>query len=144
MTVATITDALGGAKALKSPAKSETDLRELTRKGLPVSAVAQLAKQLQISEERIANAAGIAGRTFSRRRTGTARMTQAESDRLVEIARTFAHATDVLGSAASARGWMLGPIPALNGEVPLDLMDTSAGVREVNTILGRIEYGIFS
>lgn len=47
MTVATITDALGGAKALKSPAKSETDLRELTRRGLPVGAVGRLAKELQ-------------------------------------------------------------------------------------------------
>ena len=71
-------------------------------------------------------------------------MTQAESDRLVAIARTLAHAADVLGSAEAARGWMQNPVPALNGEIPLNLMDTSTGVLEVNTILGRIEYGLFS
>jgi len=144
MTITMIADVLGGRKALRSSVDSEPALRALTRRGLPVATVGRLARELEIAEPEIAAAIGIASRTFSRRRSQDARLTQAESDRLVELARTLAYATDVLGSSESARGWMTHPIPALNGEIPLHLMDTSAGVREVNTVLGRIEYGISS
>ncbi len=144
MTVTTIADVLGGRKSLHSRVINEPELRELTRKGLPFSAVASLARELDMPDQEVARAAGISSRTFSRRRSHESRLSQAESDRLVEIARTLAYAAEVLGSTKAARGWMQHPIPALNGEIPLNLMDTSTGVREVTTILGRIEYGIFS
>jgi uncharacterized protein (DUF2384 family) len=43
-----------------------------------------------------------------------------------------------------ASHWLQTSNRGLGGEVPLDLMDTDAGVREVETVLGRIEYGLFS
>ena len=143
MTVAIVADILGGAEILHATVETDLHLRELTRKGLPVSALPRLAAQLDITVQELARAAGISNRSSSHR-SHDSRLSQAESNRLVQIARTLAYAEDVLGSTKSARGWMLHPIIALGGEVPLSLMHTSAGVSEVNTILGRIEYGIFS
>ncbi len=124
--------------------ESESELRALTRKGLLVSAVVELARSLQLPEQDVASSIGIAARTWTRRRTQDTRLTQTESDRLLELSRVIAYAEEVLGSKESARGWIQHPIPALNGEVPLHLMDTSAGVREVMDVLGRIEFGVYS
>lgn len=35
-------------------------------------------------------------------------------------------------------------LAALGGEVPLNLLDTEAGVEQVDDILTRIEYGVYS
>ena len=144
MTVAMIADVLGGHKTLRIRVENEPDLRELTRKGLPVDAVANIANELRLPVQEITRVAGISGRTLSRRMTTKARLTPHESDRLVRMAREVAFATEVLGSAESAAKWMQFPNRALEGERPMDLLDTEAGARMVNNIIGRIAYGLFS
>ena len=67
-----------------------------------------------------------------------------ESDRTMRVARVFASAKETLGTAEKASRWLQKSNLALGGHVPLDLLDTDAGVREVETILNRIEYGIYS
>ena len=144
MTVATIADVLGGRKTLHATIQTEPELRELTRKGLPVDTIGSLAKELKLPEQQIAKLAGISSRTFSRRRTHGTRLTLSASDRLVQLASVLAYGAEVLGSSDAAAKWIQHPNRALGGEVPLDLMDTSTGAEEVRTILGRIAYGIFS
>jgi len=67
------------------------------------------------------------------------------SDRLYRLARITDLATEVFDDDASvARAWL----PRLNQwlaeGIPLALLDTDAGLKQVTQLLNRIEYGVFS
>jgi putative toxin-antitoxin system antitoxin component (TIGR02293 family) len=55
-----------------------------------------------------------------------------------------ARAIEVLENERKAMHWLRTPNRALQGAVPMTLLDTPAGKEEVLTILGRIEYGVYS
>jgi len=40
--------------------------------------------------------------------------------------------------------WLTTANRALGGEIPITLLDTSAGAHEVDAVLDRIEYGVYS
>ena len=72
------------------------------------------------------------------------RLTSAESDVVVRTATALARGTEVLGDKKKAIHWLNSPNKALGGEVPMSLLDTSAGEREVQSLLDRIEFGVYS
>jgi uncharacterized protein (DUF2384 family) len=43
-----------------------------------------------------------------------------------------------------ARVWLKFPQRGLGGAVPLDYAETEVGAREVDNLLGRIDYGVYS
>jgi len=47
------------------------------------------------------------------------------------------------GDPAVAADWLTRPQPGLGGAVPIDLAKTGLGAREVETLLGRLEHGVF-
>lgn len=144
MTVAAIAEVLGGRKTLKRKVESDTDLRVATRSGLPVGTLPALAEKLGVERRRLARVVGISDRTLSRRLASEARLSPEESDRTMRLARVTAHAIDVFGDAKKAAHWMNSSNMVMQGETPLSLLDTDAGAQWVDTILGRIEYGLFS
>jgi putative toxin-antitoxin system antitoxin component (TIGR02293 family) len=144
MTVAAITTALGGKKILKRKVDTDSDLTLLTREGLPVHTLTLLAHQLSVERKTLARVVGISSRTLSRRLAKNERLSAEESDRTVRLARIIALATDTLGDAHKASSWLQTPNRALDGQNPLDLLDTDTGARSVETVLMRIEYGIYS
>jgi putative toxin-antitoxin system antitoxin component (TIGR02293 family) len=144
MTVAAIAEVLGGRKMFKQKVEYAADLTTLTREGLPVKALTLLAEGLAVDRRTLAHVIGISERTLSRRIAGNERLSAEESDRLVRTARVFAMAKDTLGTAQKASSWLQRPNRALEGQTPLELLDTDTGVRSVETLLGRIEYGLYS
>jgi putative toxin-antitoxin system antitoxin component (TIGR02293 family) len=144
MTVASIAEVLGGQHTLKARVVSSTRLRDLTRQGLPAEIVASLAQDLGLPRVRVAEVLGIPERTLSRRIASGSRLTSEESDRAVRFARVLATAKETLGSMEKAGRWLQMPNRALENEAPFDLLDTDAGVQSVETVLGRIAYGVYS
>ncbi len=134
---------LGGKKVLKRTMAGPHDMREVLRSGLPLDAFDSLVNTLGISATEIIKVLGMAPRTFARRKDQRV-FTPAESDRLYRLARVASKAIQVLGSIAKARLWLERPNRALGGETPLSLLDTDIGARQVESVLGRIEYGVFS
>jgi putative toxin-antitoxin system antitoxin component (TIGR02293 family) len=72
------------------------------------------------------------------------RLGAAESDRVVRFARLMGKAAEVMESEENARRWLTSPQFGLGGAVPLDYAETEVGAREVEDLLGRIEYGVYS
>lgn len=144
MTVAAITAVLGGRRMLKRQVDSDSELTLLTREGLPVGTLTLLAKELSVERKTVARVVGISERTLSRRIANHTKLSAEESDRTVRLARVFAQATDTLGNSEKASSWLQTPNMVLEGQAPLDLLDTDTGVRRVETVLGRIEYGLYS
>jgi putative toxin-antitoxin system antitoxin component (TIGR02293 family) len=63
---------------------------------------------------------------------------------LWELARLFFRASETLESEAAAAQWFKSPIQALGWATPISFARTAVGLRELESILGRIEHGVFS
>jgi putative toxin-antitoxin system antitoxin component (TIGR02293 family) len=144
MASVTVPSVLGGELILGKLVHQGGALAELVREGLPAESLFQLARRLDLGQAELAAKIGIPQRTLTRRLTRKAKLTAAESDRTVRLARVFANAAETLGSEGKASLWLKTPNRALRGERPLDQLDTDPGVREVEDILGRISYGVYS
>lgn len=128
---------------MRLQATSSAELRDAVRSGLPFSALEALTKQLEISPQRFTAVFGIPPRTVARRKEAR-HLNPQESDRLYRVANTLCQAVEVLGSIDKARLWLKTPNRALGCEIPLDLLDTDIGTRQVEEVLLRLNYGIFS
>jgi putative toxin-antitoxin system antitoxin component (TIGR02293 family) len=102
-----------------------------------------LRTSLGIPMDSLAVRVGISRPTLHRRK-GQGRLTSDESDRLVRFARLMGMAVQALGTEQDARDWLGSPQHGLGGVIPLDYARTEIGAREVEDLLGRIEYGVFS
>ena len=142
MATQTIPNILGGELILGRPMDRNGALADLVREGLPVKSLFLLAERLDLRQAEISEKIGIPLRT--RRLARHARLTAAESDRTVRLAQVFATAAETLGTEDKAAAWLKTPNRALRGGRPLDQLDTDPGVREVEDILGRIAYGVYS
>lgn len=129
--------------------KAGLALRELpavigaVQAGLPFAEVEALQAGLGLPLDKLAPKLGLSKATLHRRRL-EGRLTPAESDRVMRYARLVGRAVEVLEGEETARRWLSRPQYALGGAVPLDYAETEAGAREVENVLGRIEYGVYS
>lgn len=105
--------------------------------------VEHLSRRLGVDEGMVLSVAGIAPRTFHRRRQEGASLTAAESDRVLRIARVCGLAERIFGDAAKSNRW-LSKDNAILGAPPLALLATDAGAREVEAELERIDWGDFA
>ena len=144
MTVSAIAEVLGGKKVLKKTVGTPAQLVTLIREGLPAGILPTIAAELSMDRSALAKVVGISGRTLSRRIASHSRLSAEESDRMVRLARVLALANDTLGDRAKASRWLQTPNTALDGNTPFELLDTDAGVKSVESILGRIAYGVYS
>jgi putative toxin-antitoxin system antitoxin component (TIGR02293 family) len=144
MATHTVPEVLGGELVLGRPMSKGGDLADAIREGLPVKSLFLLAERLNLRQAEISEKIGIPRRTLTRRLAQHSRLTAAESDRAVRLAQVFSNAIDTLGDEVKASAWLKTPNRALRGGRPLDQLDTDPGVREVESILGRIAYGVYS
>ncbi len=144
MTSTGIAEALGGKKVLGRSIKSFAELADLIRKGLPSGSLIVLGEKLELKNAALSETLGIPQRTLTRRMSRHSRLTVAESDRTVRLARVYATAVEMIGNAGKAAEWLRTPNRALGGQIPIDQLDTDLGAREVENILGRIAYGVYS
>lgn len=122
---------------------SPSTLVNFVREGLPVSELEDLRHNLGISLEELSPKLGISKATLHRRKA-RGRLGREESDRVVRFARLFGKSLEVMESGESARRWLNTPQVGLGGAVPLEYAETEVGAREVEDLLARIEYGVYS
>jgi putative toxin-antitoxin system antitoxin component (TIGR02293 family) len=112
------------------------------REGLGFRSWDQFLRNTGFPKETVAHLVSIAPRTLARRKE-EGRLNPDESDRLVRAARIFSRAVDLFGGdVPSAREWLSRHQPALGGSTPLDYAASELGAREVENLIGRLEYGI--
>ena len=114
---------------------------EAVDKGLAVSAFERVAVTLGVTEKHLAELLNVKPSTLARRkRSGS--FSSEESDRLYRFAFLIERAVQVLDGLEAARRWLETPKHGLGGVTPLAYAKTEPGAREVENLLGRIEYGI--
>ena len=134
---------LGGTKVFSQKISDESDLQEALRRGLPYAAFEAFVKVLQVRSRDLADLLGVASRTLARRKTSK-QLSPIESDRLYRVAYITCLASVVLGSLEKARAWLHKDNQALGGNSPVSFLDTEIGERQVEGLLNRINYGVYS
>jgi putative toxin-antitoxin system antitoxin component (TIGR02293 family) len=119
-------------------------LIEALEAGLPFQELQILQTSLDVSTDRLAPMLGISKATFHRSKGAASRLNPAVSDRVVRYARLLGFAVKVFGNLEDAKQWLNSPQFGLGGAVPLDYAKTEIGAREVENLLGRIQYGVYS
>ena len=143
VSAAQIVEALGGRNVLRERLADYRAVIERARAGLPYAALVAVAGRYAIPRETLARVLHLPARTHARRKKER-RLRPDESDRLLRLSRVAAMAEEVLGAHDKAGRWLQKPNRALGGVVPIDLLDTDLGAQEVETILMRIEYSVYS
>ncbi len=138
-----IVAALGGRSVLRERLADYTAVIHRARAGLPYAALEAVAKRYGVPVTRLAGILGLPARTLARRKKER-RLSAEESDRLVRLARVGAMAEDVLETREIATEWLRRPNGALGGGAPLDRLGTDLGAEQVETVLVRIDYGVYS
>lgn len=100
-----------------------------------------IAKKSGLPRKLIIEAVQVKERTLERRRKEGI-FKPDESERLYRFEHVVDLATQVIGPAA--KDWLSEPHTALGGMTPIELMATEAGAREVEEVLQRIDYGVYS
>ena len=120
-----------------------TQLIQRIQKGLRFSELKTLQDTLDLPFEKLAAKLCISRSTLQRRKAA-GRLSPDESDKVIRFSRLLQQATDLFGNVEKARAWLKHPQFGLGGAVPLDYATTEAGAREVENLLGRIEYSVYS
>jgi len=135
-----LSELLTGRRGVREPA--EWHARIL--KGLPLKAIENVKSRAGLNDAEMARILGIGEATLRRARAAGAPLDSATGDRLYRFSKVLNVAFEVLETEQNAMTWLRRPQRGLGGQIPLDLVITQAGADEVETLLRRIEYSIYT
>ena len=113
------------------------------QKGFPFRELEMLQNSIDLPLEQLA-AKLLISRSTLQRRKAAGRLSPAESDKVMRFSRLLARATEFYGNIDKARAWLKHPQRGLGGAIPLDYAETEIGAQEVEKLLGRMKYGVYS
>lgn len=133
-----------GGSSLGIRHTTTSQLIDQLESGLPFATLRKFESTSGLDPTLLVSVLGIPQRTLARRRIA-GRLAPDESERLLRIATVYEKAVALFaGDSPAAVQWLTSPKKALAGEIPLRYSRTEPGAREVENLLGRIEYGVFS
>lgn len=137
---------LGGAKCLKSDPCSRLDVHAAILNGIPFASLIYLLSSLRsVDESDVVNVLGISARTLRRQRETPKKSMPADlASKTWLFAETLAKASEVFGDKQRAEEWLTKSAMGLDGQRPIDLLQTVQGAEIVNDFLTRLEYGVYS
>jgi putative toxin-antitoxin system antitoxin component (TIGR02293 family) len=130
-------------KMSSAKAKHPSELIRKIQKGLRFSELETLQNSIALPFEQLAAKLSISRSTLQRRKAA-GRLSPDESDKVMRLSRLLEHATNVFGDIERARAWLKFPQRGLGGAIPLDYAESEVGAREVDDLLGRIKYSVYT
>ena len=122
---------------------SSFELIAQSRSGMAHAEVRQLATLLELTIRELAILLSMNERTMARRLVSGS-LNKVESERLLLLNALAAHGLRVFEDQGKFNRWLRRPLDILEGQSPLQLLDTATGFQVIDQILGRIEYGVYS
>lgn len=122
---------------------NENDFIGLIRAGIPKQVMDRLMSVADISLTEMAAIIHTSDRTL-RRYTAGQRLSQEQSERMVEIARLYSRGEEVFGTLGEFRTWMDATLLAFGNKKPKEFMDTSIGISMIMDEIGRVQHGVFA
>lgn len=143
LTAQRIAETLGGRKVFHGSVRTFDDLRAKVEEGLRYESVDALSSNMNIGSRTMRTILRLPERTLARRKSER-KLRPDESDRLMRVGRIATLAEITLGSRDKAASWLQKNNRALGNVAPLERLDTDIGAREVEDLLFRIAYGVYS
>ena len=134
MTSQALADHLGGSRALRRQVRSDLDLADAIREGLPLATIESVVRGGALRPSEL-DTLVISRRTLAHLKRLRRRLSTHQSDRLTRVVRVVARAEEAIGDRDKARRWLRRPNRALRGKRPLDLAASHAGIRVVERLL---------
>lgn len=122
--------------------QSDMDLIKIVRQGLPSEGVTILSDKLGISPGELSKYLHVSHKTLQRYKGKVLNVTI--SGRLLNLALIYSKGVEVFGSEENSVSWFKNPVCSLDNARSLDYLDTIVGAEMIMTLLGRIEYGVYS
>jgi putative toxin-antitoxin system antitoxin component (TIGR02293 family) len=132
---------LGGEKVLGRRVRSDLDVEDCVRSGLPLEVLGAMLDRAVVNSSELYGWI-IPRRTMAHRIRKKQRLSLEESNRISRVARIYALALDTLGDDTKAQHWLRKSLRQLGGRTPMQMLETDLGAHQVETILGRIGHGI--
>ncbi len=132
--------ALGGTALLGEQVTSGAAFVQRVERGLPRRVIAQLKRFGNLSDADLSEV--IPRRTLTSMKS-LATLTPDQSDRIARAAGIVALAQRVFGEVLPAREWLTTPNAALDNAIPLRLLRSGTGAKLVESVLIRIEHGVY-
>jgi len=133
---------LGGRRHLGT---ASLDPVELARTGLPPDAYQTFIERFRLTVAEQARLFGVAPRSVSRLPKRKKPLNRLISDRALRVARICAELMYLWDNdEVHLQRWLREPNQALDDQAPLALMDTDAGIREVENVVNHLKYGVFA
>ena len=123
--------------------KNDNDFISVIRTGIPKQAMTHLMDVADITLIEMASIIHTSDRTL-RRYTPQQKLSQEQSERMVEMARLYTRGEEVFGTMEAFRQWMDTLLLPFGNNKPKAYLDTSLGINMIMDELGRIEHGIFA
>lgn len=130
-------------QSARRPSLSSRKAVAIARNGVRVGYLLYLGKMMDIHISMLAKILNVSLRTLQRY-TPDMLLDPDASSKVMRLGALNAHGLEVLGSQDAFNSWLKSELQALEGDRPIDLLDTSFGFELVDDILGRIEHGIYS
>ncbi len=124
--------------------RSTLDLIPLSKIGLPITALKQLQKKLQLGNREMSELVGMSESTLQRRYHSGKRLSEIESQTVLQLAELWSQGIEIFENENDLRTWLKSEIPALGEQTPLALLATPLGRFHVQEVLLRLEWGIYS
>ena len=119
------------------------DLSHLAQEGLPKHALVIFMQKINLDERRLFSYLDVTRRTIDNYKPHE-RLRLYISDRLIHLAELYVKGKELFDSFENFNEWLNRPSVDLQGEKPIDRIQTRKGVDQLLHILGRIEHGILA
>jgi putative toxin-antitoxin system antitoxin component (TIGR02293 family) len=134
---------LGGNKSVPKALASDLDLINLTRHGVRKSSLKSLSDYLGITMDEMSSLLHTSHRNIQRKDDDEL-LDVYKSEQAIELAQVVSKGLEIFGAKENLHQWLHSNLIALGGKKPIDLLDTSFGIRLIYRVLGRLEYGVYS
>lgn len=124
----------------------------LIKGGISAKVLDQLAKDMGMSKERLAGMLGLARATIDRKVREDKPLSSDEGSRVLGMASLIGQVQTMIEESGNPEGfnaaewvarWLERPLPALGGQKPAELMDTSDGQALVSNLVAAMQSGVY-
>lgn len=116
---------------------------EIVKEGISKSYLVKLKNNTDLDYDSLAKALSVTRSTLINKK-GKQKFNDNLSERIVALADLYSFGYEVFGDEQRFNDWMFRSNQALGGKVPFDFVDNHYGREEIQNLIGRIAYGVFS
>src|ERR1700693_5982945 len=120
---------LGGEKVLGRRVRSELELEDCVRRGLPLEVLDAMVERAVVKTDELYGWI-IPRRTLAHRVRNKQNLSLEESNRISRVARIYALAVETFGNDDKARHWLRRPLRPLGGRTAMEMMETELGAHQ--------------